>query len=210
MQDLLTDVARLTGDVCAAESSVIVTIGAPEAPEHLAWSTDFAQPVDAAQMAAGDGPCQRSWDSGKIIHSHNALADSRWPRFAIAAAGTGIASVLAAPLRVGEKTLGVLGVYSRKEFAFGDKDINVIGLFADAAGAVIHHVVDEHQLRELTTQLEEAMRSRALIEQAKGILMAQHRCSADEAFARLARISQSRNIRIRALAETLITRFADV
>lgn len=204
-QELLSEVARLCEDVCAANSSVSVTIGPPADPSHLASSTEFAQRVDAAQMAADEGPCQQAWESGEIVYSNNALQDSRWPRFMRAAADTGVASALAAPIRVGEEILGVLNVYCRDSEAFQVTGMKVIELLAEAAGAVIHHVDEEKQLRQLTSQLEEAMRSREVIEQAKGVLMAQYRCAADEAFARLAKVSQNRNIRIRELAQALIT-----
>lgn len=204
LQDLLSQVAQLCEDVCASNSSVSVTIGPPAEPTHLASSTEFAQLVDAAQMSANEGPCQQSWETGTIVYSNAALADSRWPRFCETASETGIASALAAPIRVGDEVLGVLNVYSRDFEAFQLAGMRVIELLAEATGAVIHHVGEEKQLRDLSAQLEEAMQSREVIEQAKGALMAQYRCSAEEAFARLATVSQNRNIRIRELAQTLI------
>jgi len=204
LQELLSEVARLCEDVCVANSSVSVTIGPPAEPSRLASSTEFAQRVDAAQMAADEGPCQQCWESGEIVYSNDSLEDSRWPRFAQEAEDTGIASALAAPIRVGDEMLGVLNVYSKDASAFQTNGMKVIELLADAAGAVIHHVGEEKQLRDLTTQLEEAMHSREVIEQAKGFLVATYRCTPDEAFARLAKVSQNRNIRIRELAQTLI------
>ena len=204
LQELLTEVARLCENVCAANSTVSVTIGPPAEPSHLASSTEFAQRVDAAQLSADEGPCQQSWESGTIVYSNDALTDPRWPRFCQKASDTGIVGALAAPIRVGDEILGVLNVYSRNPAAFQTGGMRVIELLAEAAGAVIHHVGEEKQLRELTAQLEEAMQSREVIEQAKGVLMAQYRCTPEEAFARLAKVSQNRNIRIREIAQTLI------
>lgn len=204
LQELLSEMARLCEDVCVPNSSVSVTIGPPAEPEHLASSTVFAQKVDAAQMLADEGPCQEAWETGEIVYSDNATADARWPKFAVTADGTGMASALAAPIRVGDEILGVLNVYSKDVGAFQPGGMRVIELLAESAGAVIHHVGEEKQLRELVTQLEDAMRSREVIEQAKGVLMVQYRCSADEAVARLAKVSQNRNIRMRVVAQTLI------
>ena len=204
LQQLLSEAAGLCEDVCASHSSVSVTIGAPAEPEQLASSSEFAQRVDAAQMSADEGPCQEAWETGSIVYSNQALTDSRWPRFGEAAAGLGIASALAAPIRVGDEILGVLNVYSRDNDAFKRSGMRVIELLAEATGAIIHHAGEEKQLRELTAQLEEAMKSREIIEQAKGARMAKYRCNSNEAFARLARVSQNRNIRIRDLAQTLI------
>ena len=208
LQELLSEVARLCEDVCATNSSVSVTIGPPADPANLASSTEFAQRVDAAQMAAEEGPCQQAWESGAIVYSNDALGDSRWPRFGKAAGDLAIASALAAPIRVGDEILGVLNIYSRDADAFRASGMRVIELLAEAAGAVIHHVAEEEQLRELTAQLEEAMRSREVIEQAKGVLMSQYRCSSAEAFARLAKVSQDRNVRIREIAQALIDSLA--
>lgn len=204
LQDLLSEAARLCEDVCASRSSVSVTIGAPAEPEHLASSSEFAQRVDAAQMSANQGPCQESWETGMIVYSNQVLIDPRWPLFSQAAIDSGIASALAAPIRVGDEILGVLNIYSRDIDAFQPSGMRVIELLAEATGAIIHHVGEEQQLRELTAQLEEAMKSRAIIEQAKGALMIKYRCSADEAFARLAKVSQNRNVRIHTIAQTLV------
>lgn len=210
LHDLLSEVARMFEDVCFARSSVSVSIGPPVEPSHLASSTEFAQRVDAAQMATGEGPCQHAWEKGEVVYSDNALKDTRWPKFSRAAEGTGVASVLAAPIKVGDDMLGVVNVYSKDESAFQPSGMEVIELLADAAGAVIHHAGEEKQLRDLTTQLEEAMISRDVIEQAKGILVGRYRCTPEEAFARLVKVSQHRNIRIRELARTLIVGVAEV
>lgn len=204
LQELLAEVARLCEDVCASDSSVSVTIGPPAEPQHLASSTEFAQRIDAAQMEANEGPCQQAWETNDIVYSNDALQDSRWPQFAQKAEDIGLGSALAAPIRVGDEVLGVLNIYSRDTDAFAVAGLKVVELLADAAGAVVHHVDEEKQLKELTRQLEQAMHSREIIEQAKGILMVQYRCSADEAFARLTKVSQNRNVRIRELAQTLI------
>lgn len=207
LQELLSEAARLCEDVCASRSSVSVTIGPPAEPERLASSTEFAQRVDAAQMSANEGPCQEAWETDSIVYSNSVLNDPRWPLFGAAAAGIGIASALAAPIRVGDEVLGVLNVYSRDVDAFDPGGMRIIELLAEATGAIMHHVGEERQLRELASQLEEAMKSREVIEQAKGALMAQYHCSADEAFARLAKVSQNRNIRIREIAQALLDSF---
>lgn len=203
-QEVMTRIAEVSEDLCAPQSSVSITVGPPAEPLFLGASTKFAQSVDACQMSANEGPCQLAWELGTIVYSDDALIDSRWPVFAKKAAHTGLVSALAAPIRDGESVLGALNVYSLVGAAFGGDDMHVVEMLAEAIGAVLCSINENRALREMTQQLQHAMDSRELIEQAKGVLMARFNCSAEEAFERLKHVSQNKNVRVRTLAEQLL------
>ncbi len=104
--------------------------------------------------------------------SQDISRDRRWPVFAGEASAAGLGSVLAVPLQRGAETIGVLNLYAPSSDSFDSHDIRIAGLFGGAAAAVVEDVRERDGLRQLGRQLEEALASRAEIDQAMGIIMA--------------------------------------
>lgn len=140
---------------------------------------------------------------GEMVISQRIPLDRRWPGFAFKACAVGLRSALALPLQ-GPETLWIVNLFARDEEAFDSNDIRIAGLFAAAVGAVIEDVRERESLRQLVLQLEQALQSRAEIDQAKGIIMARHGCSADEAFARLVTVSRNTNTKLSDVSARLV------
>jgi PAS domain S-box-containing protein len=201
----LTAMADICQDVIGPAASVSINIGPPVAPENLASDAKLAQRMDALQMQADEGPCQEAWERAELVLTNNLDTDARWPKLADLAATEHVVSVLAIPVPVGSaEPLGVINAYATEPDAFTDLDAHTGDLLSSAVAAVIHQV-DEHQrLTKLADQLEEALTSRAVIDQAKGILMGRYHCDSDQAFQRLVRVSRNQNIKLRDLARILV------
>jgi len=201
---LLGQVATLGTKAVPHATGLSVSLGSPLEPEAIATDSEFAQAVDGAQVDAGEGPCVDAFSSGQLTISPNLPADRRWPVFAPKASAAGLRSVLALPLQRGTETIGVVNLYARTEAAFDSHDVRIAGLFAAAVGAVVQDVRERDSLRRLGQQLEEALSSRAQIDQAKGIIMARHGCTADQAFARLVTVSRNTNTKLSDLSARLV------
>ena len=159
-----------------------------------AASDDVPATVDAIQYETGEGPCLDAIRHHEVYRTGDLAAERRWPRFSgRAQRETGITSMLCFRLFVEGDTLGALNMYSKAEDAFDD-EAQAVGLVfaAHAAVALANAIHDE--------QLEEALQSRDVIGQAKGILMAQQGVDADRAFDMLRRASQRLNLKLRDLA----------
>lgn len=102
------------------------------------------------------------------------------------------------------ETIGVLNLYAPSADAFDSHDIRIAGLFGAAPAAVVEDVRERDGLRQLGRQLEEALASRAEIDQAKGIIMARHGCSADEAFTRPVTVSRNTDTKLSDLSSRLV------
>lgn len=202
---LLGHVATLGRTAVPHADGISVSVGSPLEPHGIATESEFAQLVDGAQFEAGQGPCVQAYNTGEQILSEDVVDDPRWPHFAPRAQVVGLRGALAVPLQKGTTTIGVVNLYARTAHAFDTYDVNVAGFFAAAVGAVLQDVRERESLRELCHQLEEALRSRAEIDQAKGIIMARHGCTADEAFARLVTVSRNTNTKVNELASRLVT-----
>lgn len=201
---LLGQVATLGRRAVPKATGLSVSLGSPIEPDAIATESEFAQAVDGVQFEAGEGPCLDAYNIGEMTISPKVGQDRRWPVFAPRAAAVGLRSALAFPLQQGTETIGVVNLYADREDAFGSHDIHIGALFAAALGAVVQDVRERDSLRRVGQQLEEALSSRAQIDQAKGIIMARHGCSADEAFARLVTVSRNTNTKLAELSARLV------
>lgn len=168
--------------------------------------TDEASPeLDATQYESGVGPCLDAFRNQAVYRIDSTQKDTTWPAFSEAAAARGVNSTLSLPLVANHEGVGALNLYSRMEEAFSEEDEQVAMQFASQAGIVLANAQAYWDAHQLSQDLNEAMKSRAVIEQAKGILMAQGR-TADEAFQILVRASQRENVKLREVAAQMVRR----
>ena len=170
-----------------------------------------AQPpaIDQAQYDAGRGPCLDAMRTGEVNRIRDTATDERWPEFAAAAAGAGVRSTLALPMRVAHRIVGGFNLYSRNVEGFEGAAVETAALFAAQAGMAVAGSLAYWHQRELVQHLEEALKNRPVIEQAKGMIMAREGVTADEAFDVLRRASQRQNRKLRDIAVEIVQRAVD-
>ena len=181
-----------------------VTVLRDGTPESLAWTDQHTLAVDRAQYDAGEGPCLEAAASRQMQRVTVAEAAERWPAFTDAARGLGIGSYLSAPLVIDHEYRGSLNLYGTHTRGFRELDAALLELYTTAAEAALRNARRYLHARRQVAQLQEALSSRAVIDQAKGIVMAVHRISADEAFTLLVDQSQQENRKVRDLAEQFV------
>jgi GAF domain-containing protein len=177
-----------------------ITFDGGSRPYTTTYSDARTLEVDQAQYDAGEGPCLEAIRTGQLHSVDVEESEARWPEFTAAARLAAIRSFLAAPLVVLDKPVGALNLYSHDQNGFEPLDEAFVALLSEQAAAVLSIVERYGAARDLAGQFEEAMHSRAPIEQAKGVLMARHGVDADAAFDLLRRQSQERNIRLHQVA----------
>jgi GAF domain-containing protein len=175
-----------------------------DVPYTAAVTDEHALSIDHAQYEAGQGPCLQAARSGEVVRVSVAEVRDRWPEFVAAADGAEVASYLSAPLFIDREYHGSLNLYGHDRHGFGQLDAKLLELYTTAVEAALRTARRYMRVRETTEQLRTAMTSRAVIDQAKGILMAVRRIPADEAFAVLAEQSQQQNVKVRVLAERFV------
>ncbi|XVS62196.1 ANTAR domain-containing response regulator [Actinosynnema sp. CA-299493] len=194
---------QVVGAVPGADLASVTVLGGG-IPQSVAWTRPHTLAVDRAQYEAGEGPCLEAARSGQVQRVDVAEAAGRWPAFAEAAGGLGIGSYLSAPLFIDEEYRGSLNLYGRHTHGFRELDAALLELYTTAAEAALRNARRYLRARRQAAELEEALTSRAVIDQAKGIVMAVHRISAEEAFALLVDRSQQENRKLRDLAEHFV------
>ncbi len=168
-----------------------------------ASSDDLAARVDQHQYDEGEGPCLEAIETGAPVRSVLFVEETRWSKFSKMAAAEGVAGSYSVPLQAAERTVGALNLYSQtRPFAEGDQEISEA--FAGQAAVAVANADAYHQALELSRHLEEALKSRDVIGQAKGIIMERERVTADHAFDMLRKVSQAKNVKLREVAELVV------
>lgn len=209
MGDTLLHVSQITVDALpAAEMAGISLLGEDGRATTGVFTDEQAPEIDAAQYDSGRGPCLDSWRQGKVVRLDDVQsAADAYPEFAEAAQAHGVQSTLSLPLLAGDERLGALNLYARTVAGFTPDDEALGTDLAGAAAIVLANASAFWAASELSDQLGEAMRSRAVIEQAKGVLMARSpKMTADQAFDVLRTASQRENLKVRDIAQRIVDR----
>jgi len=159
-----------------------------------AASAENARLLELFELQTDAGPCLDAFRTGEpVVNADLHANEHKWPRFAEAAEAAGYVSVHALPLRLRSTVIGALNLFCSQLDSLSDADIRTGQALADVATIGILAQRNLHQAELLTTQLQTALNSRVIIEQAKGVLAERHRITVDEGFALLRDYSRSNN-----------------
>jgi GAF domain-containing protein len=204
LDDFLGRVAALAQQTLPGADEVSITLVPEQGPYTAVHTGDLALHLDERQYEQLGGPCLQAAAENTTISVPHAAGDTRWSGWALKAAAAGVGSVLAVGLPIIDTVSGALNIYGRRPAAFGGQATLLAQTFASYAAVALANAYLYHSNADLARHLQAAMDSRAVIEQAKGIVMAERRCTADEAFAFLAAVSQETNRKVRDVAATLV------
>lgn len=172
-----------------------------------ACSDPLASEADQLQFQSAEGPVLHTLQQGRPALVDDTATDSQWSRFSRPAAALGIGSCYALPLPLlseGE-AVGALVLYARRPGAFGPQETARADAFAARASGTLTLALRQAACADQNDQLRSSIVSRAIIDQALGVIMATERCPQDKAFAMLRSVSQNTNVKLRDLAATIVT-----
>ncbi len=206
---LLDRIAQLAKRTIPGADEVSVTLLRGDTAHTVAFTGELAQKLDEKQYERGHGPCLEASATTATLSVPDTGSEQRWPDWARNARQAGAHSSLSVGLPVHDKVTGALNVYATKPHAFDDDAIALAQTFAGfaAVGLANTHLYETQAI--LAGHMQKAMENRAVIEQAKGIIMGDRRCTAEEAFAILSKLSQDTNRKLRDVATALVTKAAD-
>ncbi len=206
LKETLTRVAQYAEEAVPAAEMTGITMLVEGRARTAVFTDDTAPEIDSVQYETGIGPCLDAFREKQVFVIEDTLKNDRWGPFNEAAAAHGIRSTLSIPLVANHEGVGALNFYSRQPHGFSPDDVETGGQFGAQASIVLANAQAYWDAHQLSQNLTTAMQSRAVIEQAKGILMGVQRCSADEAFEILVRASQRENRKLRDIAHELVVR----
>lgn len=158
----------------------------------------------AAQHVFGEGPAPQALSASGLQVANN-TSDPNHPPFFAVPASRGFASILSVPLTIGAEGAAALNFYARPVAFFTTDRQQIASVFAEQAGTSIELRLGLAQYQELTSNMRLAMESRTSIDMAIGIIIAQNRCTQEEAATILKRASNARNVKLRQLAQEIVT-----
>jgi GAF domain-containing protein len=206
MDSLLQTVADLTKTVMPGNPEASVCLLVKGRPTTVVSTGQLATELDETQYHERQGPCLHAARSGELTEVPDSRADARWPDYMPHAAEHGALSSLSVPLAIDEveQVTGALNIYARRPNAFDEDSRSVATRFAPYAAVAAGNLHAYQSARDMAGNLQTALESRAVIDQAKGILMERYKLTADQSFQLLAQVSMNRNRKLRAVADELV------
>jgi transcriptional regulator with GAF, ATPase, and Fis domain len=171
----------------------------------VAASTEAARLLELFQLQNDQGPCLDCFRSGQPVQAADLAAEAaRWPRFVSAARQAGFGAVQALPMRLRDQVIGALNLFRATPGTFDPADVRVGQAMADVATISLLHERSMRRSDTLNEQLQTALNSRVVIEQAKGKLAERLGLEMDQAFSLLREYARARNLRLSDLAQAFI------
>jgi len=203
--DLLTRLADRCVSLLGASAAGVMLASPAGKLGLVASSNEAMRLLELFELQAQEGPCLDAFRTGAPIEHEDLQAGSgRWPSFSAAALDAGFRSASALPLRLREATLGALNLLSVTNAPMDGADLIVARAFADlAALSIVQHRASAEAQR-LNEQLSEALTSRIVIEQAKGVIAERAGSSLAEAFSRLRAYARNHNRRLTEVAQAAV------
>ena len=181
--DFLETLTDHAAEVSGADAVGLVLADHRDVLHFMAASNDAGRALELFQLQASEGPCLDCYHSHKpVVNADLGHAETRWPSFAPRARAAGFQSVHAFPMRLRDHAIGALNLFGRADVRFAPEEIRVVQSLADVATIAILQERSITRAEVLTEQLQGALNSRIIIEQAKGALASTEGVTVDEAF----------------------------
>jgi len=205
LPDVLTEVIGIARRAIPGAEASSITLIRDDSAFTAAYEGQLAMDADELQYERGYGPCLDAGRAGELFLVADMRSEDRWPDYARHAVERGVGSSLSIPLPFQGAVIGGLNNYATVPQAFSAADVVLAEEVAAFVAVVVGNAEAAARAVQDAANMRRAMSSRAVIEQAKGILMERHKVTADQAFTLLTHASQQRNVKLRELAEELVS-----
>ena len=204
--DFMHMLTARTADLVNATAAGLLLADQRGRLEFMAASDENAALLELFQVQNQEGPCLDAFrTAAPVVNADLRVATGRWPRFAPRATAAGFRSVHAFPLRLRSEVIGALNVFGADAGGLDDADVPIVQALADVAAIGL---LQERAIRRgeiLTEQLQGALNSRVVIEQAKGAVAQAHGVGVDEAFRLIRGFARRHNRRLSEVAHTVVS-----
>jgi GAF domain-containing protein len=205
ISDVLHDLAERATAVVGADSAGVSLLQAGQL--HFVTALDArCSKMERVQESEQVGPCVDALQDGKVVTVADLdAAPSGWGAYGLVAREAGIAAIAGIPMRLDGEKIGTLNIYSNTRREWSEEDLDAARVLADMASSYVINASKLDRQRRISEQLQEALDSRIVIEQAKGMLAAERGISIDEAFEVLRSHARSHRASLRSVAAAVVT-----
>jgi GAF domain-containing protein len=204
VEDALHRIVDSADALFQVDGSALMLVDSDQMLRNLAVSHPRAALLEELQAEHGEGPCVDAYDEKETVWADDLRREQRWPAFSPAAAGRGLAGVLASPIPFSTDAVGVVAVFASGPHPWTDTERDAIVAFTDLAAMLILNAMEARERGRLAVQLQGALDSRVVIEQAKGVLVGRHGLSPRQAFERLRGLARDQRRPLAELAAEVV------
>jgi GAF domain-containing protein len=204
VEDAMHEIVRSTHAIFDVDGAGLMLADADHHLRNVAVSDDRLAHLEELQIQHREGPCIAAFEDKELVGAEDLTQEQRWPLFSAAALERGVRAVLASPLPYNQDAVGVVTVLSQDRHPWSAEGELALLAFTDLAALLIASMMQGHEQSMLAGQLQTALNSRAVIEQAKGVLIGQQGLSAHEAYETLRAQARSQRRKLAAVAADVV------
>ena len=204
VEDAMNQIVQTTHTIFDVDGAGLMLADADHHLRNVAVSDERLGHLEELQIRHQEGPCISAFDDKELVGAEDLTQDSRWPLFSEAAVARGVRAVLASPLPYNQDAVGVVVVLSEDPHPWSAEGELALLAFTDLAALLIATMMQGQQQSELAAQLQGALNSRAVIEQAKGVLIGQQGLSAHDAYEQLRARARTERRKLVAVSAELV------
>jgi GAF domain-containing protein len=204
IEDAMHEIVQTTHTIFDVDGAGLMLADAGHHLRNAAVSDERLRHLEELQVHHQEGPCIAAFDDKELVAAEDLTKDPRWPAFGAAAVARGLRAVLASPVPYNQDAVGVVAVLSEKRRPWSAEEELAVLAFTDLAAVLVASMMQGQQQSELAAQLQGALNSRAVIEQAKGVLIGQQGLSARAAYEQLRALARAERRKLVAVSAELV------
>ena len=204
VEDAISEVVHTTHTMFGVDGAGLMLVDDDQHLRKVAASDDRFGHLEDLQIRHQEGPCIDAFDTRELISAEDLGAEQRWPKFSEAAVARDVRAVLASPLPYNQAAVGVVAVLSEQRRPWSPEGELALLAFTDLAALFIASMMQGERQSELAGQLQGALDSRKVIEQAKGVLMGRNGISARDAYEQLRARARSERRKLSAVCAEIV------
>jgi GAF domain-containing protein len=204
VQDAIREVVRTTHTIFDVDGAGLMLADGAHHLRNVAASDDRFAHLEELQIRHAEGPCIDAFEMKQLVGVEDLEHDDRWPDFCAAAIARNVRAVLASPLPYNQDAVGVVAVLSEDSRPWSPEGELALLAFTDLAALLIASMMQGEQQSELAEQLQGALDTRRVIEQAKGVLMGRYGLSARDAYEQLRSQARSERRKLAAVCAEVV------
>jgi GAF domain-containing protein len=204
VEDALHEIVQTTHTIFNVDGAGLMLADTNHHLRNVAVSDERLGHLEELQIRHQEGPCISAFDEKELVGAQDLAEDRRWPHFNEAAVARGVRAVLASPLPYNQDAVGVVAVLSEEPRPWSPEGELALLAFTDLAALLIASMMQGEEQSELAAQLQGALNSRAVIEQAKGVLIGRQGVSAHDAYGQLRAQARAERRKIAAVSAELV------
>lgn len=204
VEDAMHEIVRSTHAIFDVDGAGLMLADADHHLRNVAVSDDRLAHLEELQIQHREGPCIAAFEDKELVGAEDLTREARWPLFCAAAVERGVRAVLASPLPYNQDAVGVVAVLSEDQHPWSAEGELALLAFTDLAALLIASMMQGQEQSELAAQLQTALNSRAVIEQAKGVLIGRDGLSAREAYEKLRAQARSERRKLSAVSADVV------